>query len=243
LVHSWDRTKQYRFNAGAVAAGLELSGYHLEGWAFEPEGLKPGKAHGCATANFEDGISNSEIENATAEDRSSNPEDRTCENCGAIPEIITEIKDRDQQRQQPLSDHRLVPDRMSDEEVVVAANTTEIISTQEPIPHGPVHCEIQELIDFARDRPHEIILSDDYAREIIQRAGSLATAKEKIEAAGAYIDKELRAGREINSVKGIMNRILQMDTGGIKLGRHDPDKRRKRLADLDEEKYGDIYLS
>jgi hypothetical protein len=238
--HSWDRTKQYRFNARAVAASLEHLGYHLEGWVFESEDLKPGKAHGCATANFEDGNSNSEIGNATVEDRSSNTADRTSENYGALPEITTEIKDRDQQQLQPVSDQRPVPDQARDEkDTVVADDTPEIISAPKPV---PAQSEIQKLIDFARDCPQEIILSKDYAGEIIRRAGSLATAKEKIEVAGVFIAKELRAGREINSIKGVMNRILQMDTGGIRLGRAKDVERKSRLAEK-EAKYRDLYLS
>jgi hypothetical protein len=240
--HPWDRTKQYRFNVGAVAVSLEHMGYHLEGWVFEHQALKPEKAHGSAIANFEDGNSKAEIGNATAEDRSSNLEDRTFDNCGAVPEITTEIKDRDQQRQQPqpVNDHRLAPDRVSDEkDVVVADDTTEIISAS----YEPSQCEIQELIKFARDRPQEIILSKDYAGEIIRRTGSLAAAQGKIEVAGVFIAKELRAGREINSIKGVMNRILQMDTGGIKLGHAKDDAERKRRLAEKEEKYQDLYLS
>jgi hypothetical protein len=245
--HSWDRTKQYRFSIGAVAADLERLGYRLEGWVFESEGLKPGKAHGSAIANFEDGNSKAEIGNATAEDRSSNLEDRTFENYGAIPEITTEIKDRDQQQPQPqpqpVNDHRLAPDQVSDEKDVVADDTPEIIAASEPVSHGPAQSGIQELIDFARDRSQEIILARDYAGEIIRRAGSLAAAKEKIEVASAFISKELRAGREINSVKGIMNRILQMNTGGIELGRSRRDVERRERFAKKEEKYRDIYAT
>jgi hypothetical protein len=230
LLHSWDRTKQYRFNAGAVAAGLERLGYHLEGWAFDHVGLKPGKPHGSATAN-------SEHANATAADRGSAAEDRTFENCGAIPEITSEITFRDIQRQQqPVSDHGPDKDHGNGAKDVVVVDTTETISDHEPVSHESAQGEIQELIDFARDRPHEIILSSDYAGEIIRRAGSLGAAREKIEAACGYIAKERHAGREINSIKGVMNRILQMDTGGIKLGRN------RRLADK-EAKYKDLYVT
>jgi hypothetical protein len=241
--HSWDRTKQYRFNAIAVTVSLECLGYHLEGWAFEHEALKPEKTHGYAIAKFENGNSKAEIGNATAEDRSLNLEDRTFDNYGAIPEITTEIKDRDQQQPQPqpVNDHRLVPDQVSDEKGVVV-DAPEIISAPEPSSREPAQCETQQLIDFARDRSQEIILAKDYAGEIIRRAGSLAAAKEKIEVASAFISKELRAGREINSIKGVMNRILQMNTGGIELGRARRDAEgRERLAKK-EEKYRDLYV-
>src|SRR5208337_2421512 len=153
-----------------------------------------------------------------------------------------DIKDRDQQ-QQPVSDHTPAVDHGPIKDVVAVEAPIPINSAQEPGPHVPAQREIEELIDFARAQSHEIILSDDYAHEIIQRAGSLAAAKEKIEVAGAYIAKELRAGRQINSIKGVMNRILQMDTGGIKLGRSNEDVKRKRRLTEKEEKYKDLYMS
>jgi hypothetical protein len=237
--HLWDRTRQYRFNAGAVATGLERLGYHLEGWTFVKENPETGKPHGYATANFADASSNSEDRAVTVEDRTAESTPRTFKNCGAIPEITTEIRDRNQQ--QPDSDQVPVVDRSPKKDVVVAQASIPIVPEQELVSNGPVQREIQDLIGFARAQAHEIILSDDYAGEIIQMAGSLAAAKEKIGVAGAYIDKELRAGHKINSVKGIMNRILQMDTGGIKLGRSQIE-RDERIAEK-EKKYKDVYLS
>ena len=232
--HSWDRTKQYRFNARAVATDLERLGCHLEGWAFTKEEPDAGTPHGCATANFENGTSKSEVGNATPEDRISNFENRTFENCGAIPEINTEIRDRDQQqRQQPVSDHAPAVDHGPVKDVVAVEAPTPINSAQEPGPHMPAQREIEELIDFARAQAHEII----------RRAGSLAAAKEKIEVASVYITKERRAGREINSIKGVMNRILQMDTGGIKLGCSKEEAKRQRRLTEKEEKYKDLYMS
>ncbi len=203
--HKWDQTKQYRFNASRVAADLEELGYHLDGWVFEDLSFKadassPKKRLNSAISILENGIS-------ILENRFSDFENRTIENRNAIPEITTEIKDRDQQ-QQPEADLITAVDRGGDEKDVVADDDTpESISAPEPVPHGPAQCEIQELIVFARDRPQEIILSIDYAGEIIRRAGGLGAAKEKIEAASSFIAKEHKAGREINSMKGVMNRI------------------------------------
>lgn len=97
-------------------------------------------------------------------------------------------------------------DRGSREKGVVAVGTSaEIISASEPVAQD----EIQKLIDFAREQePGEIILSPEKAREMIQKVGTLGAAKEKIEAASAFIAKEHRAGR-IRSVKS----LLTMPTG------------------------------
>ena len=234
--HKWDQTKQYRFNASRVAADLEELGYHLDGWVFEDLSFKadassPKERLNSPISILENGIS-------ILENRFSVFENRTIENRNAIPEITTETKD---QQQQPEAD---LADRECDgKDVVADDDTPESISTPEPVPHGPAQCEIQELIDFARDRPQEIILSIDYAGEIIRRAGGLGTAKEKIEAASSFIAREHKAGREINSIKGVMNRIMDINTGGIKLGRNRADEKRKRRLAEKEEKYKDIYVS
>lgn len=116
-LHKWDQTKQYRFNAAKVADDLEAIGYHLEGWFFENKSEKQSsdikKRLNGAIANFANGISNSDIPFAIAEDR-------TFDNCDAIPEITTEINTgiKDQQ-QQPEIDLSNTADRDSHEKAVV----------------------------------------------------------------------------------------------------------------------------
>lgn len=99
--------------------------------------------------------------------------------------------------------------------------------TSTPVPSD---IETWELIAFAVDQEWSIELTDSFAGEIIVQAGGLAKAKEKIEAASAYIGKERKAGRQILSIRGLLNKIMAMDTGGAKLGKSKRDR-----------KYEDIY--
>ncbi len=67
-------------------------------------------------------------------------------------------------------------------------------------------------------------------------------AKEKVAALSSYIANEKRAGREMNNAKGALIRIIERDTGGIKLGSSRPNEREKRMAEK-EKKYRDIYIT
>jgi hypothetical protein len=251
--HSWDRTKQYRFNASTVAASLERFGYHLEGWTYAGE--KSGKAHGCAIANFEDGNSNSENANATAADRSSNFEDRSAENFGAIPEIITEIKDQQQQRM--ISDHRSIVDRADGvKSGVVVDQSTQIISALEPDKETAANqpktgaekkeagarpeSEVADVMDYARSKGFEV--ADDCARDFLAAAGGARQAQRAVDWAVEAASLKVRRGEKIRNPAGLLFAGLRINSGA----RLDPgglnSDREKRLAEK-EKKYRDLYLS
>jgi hypothetical protein len=235
--HLWDRTKQYRFNARAVAASLKRLGYLMEGWTFEHEGLKPGKGHGSAIADFEDGTSKTEIGNAAAEDRSSKFEDRTCENCGAIPEITTEITDRDLQQRIKYFDHSNgVADEPDASKSVVENQPETQVEKQkeEPVP------AVAEIMNYAASKG--IKVPEDCARDLLSAAGSVERAITAVDRAAASALSKVRRGEQIHNPAGLLFKALGFNSGARLDLKNLDSARKKRLAEK-EKKYKDIYLS
>ena len=83
-VHKWDRTKQYRVNLAKISKDLLKLGYVLQDYKVD-------------LPFFETENAFSDLENGTCEieNRNSNMENQTLRNRKAIPEITTEITNRD----------------------------------------------------------------------------------------------------------------------------------------------------
>lgn len=219
--YRWDRTKQYRFNTLRVAKDLEELGYHLDGWVLQDQPTATStpdseKRLTCAISVLENG--NSKTENRTDDFRN------------AIPEITTEITNK-QTSAVAAAMPKPVNQSLKTSSGVVPGNV---------VTDNSIADETQQLIEYAATKG--IKLKCSYAGGYLSRAGGLAGARAKMDEAAVFIAKEFSHGKRIKNPVGIIEHVLHCDRGSATLT-HDPISDRQERIQEKEAKYADLYLS